>query len=220
MGINADVAEEAVRLTIEDDILDLAGDLPEWQQRVFLELATGTPPDKIRANYEQDEADQRTIPSPPSSARHPHADAPSEGHRVPATTRSRIELRQEYPAGEVLGPGGVLCWSRDGGKRSALSTGLGLPVVMSSSRADTTATSPRMGGLCIVQGVDVAADHQPIIGRRSELGPNRAQVTLGGIDAARGVRSSVGPATAAVGWSDRPTCSTPSGRRSECRGRR
>lgn len=36
--------------------------------------------------------------------------------------------------------------------------------------------------LCIVQGVDVATDLEPIIGRRSELAPNLAQVTLGGID--------------------------------------
>ncbi|MGH3528757.1 MAG: 3'-5' exonuclease [Pseudonocardiaceae bacterium] len=54
LGINPSVAEEAVRLTDEDDILDLAGDLPEWQQRVLLELATGTPLDEIRATYELD----------------------------------------------------------------------------------------------------------------------------------------------------------------------
>lgn len=54
LGINADVAEEAVRLTTEDDILDLAGDLPEWQQRVLLELATGTSLEDIRATYELD----------------------------------------------------------------------------------------------------------------------------------------------------------------------
>jgi hypothetical protein len=54
LGINADVAEEAVRLTTEDDILDLAGDLPEWQQRVLLELAIGTSLDEIRATYELD----------------------------------------------------------------------------------------------------------------------------------------------------------------------
>ena len=36
--------------------------------------------------------------------------------------------------------------------------------------------------LCIVQGVDVATDLEPIIGRRWELAPNLAQVTLGGID--------------------------------------
>lgn len=54
LGINSSVAEEAVRLTDEDDILDLAGELPEWQQRVLLELATGTPIDEIRATYELD----------------------------------------------------------------------------------------------------------------------------------------------------------------------
>lgn len=52
LGINPGVAEEAVRLTDEDDILDLAGDLPEWQQRVLLELAIGTPLEEIRATYE------------------------------------------------------------------------------------------------------------------------------------------------------------------------
>jgi hypothetical protein len=54
LGINADVAEQAVRLTDEDDILDLAGELPEWQQRVLLELATGTPLDDIKVIYELD----------------------------------------------------------------------------------------------------------------------------------------------------------------------
>jgi hypothetical protein len=55
LGINADVAAEAIRLTSDDDILDLAGDLPEWQQRVLLELATGTSFDEIRATYEIDQ---------------------------------------------------------------------------------------------------------------------------------------------------------------------
>ncbi len=54
LGINAEVAEEAVRLTTEDDLLNLAADLPEWQQRVLLELATGAPLEEIRATYELD----------------------------------------------------------------------------------------------------------------------------------------------------------------------
>ncbi|MGH4013138.1 MAG: 3'-5' exonuclease [Pseudonocardiaceae bacterium] len=54
LGINPAVADEAVRLTDEDDILDLAAELPEWQQRVLLELATGTPLEEIRATYELD----------------------------------------------------------------------------------------------------------------------------------------------------------------------
>ena len=55
LGINPDVAAEAVRLTNEDDVLDLAGDLPEWQQRVLVELATGTPIDDVRSTYELDQ---------------------------------------------------------------------------------------------------------------------------------------------------------------------
>ncbi|MGA9309336.1 MAG: 3'-5' exonuclease [Pseudonocardiaceae bacterium] len=55
LGINPDVAEQAVRLTGEDDILDLASELPEWQQRVLLELATGTPLGEIRTAYELDQ---------------------------------------------------------------------------------------------------------------------------------------------------------------------
>ena len=54
LGIKPDVAEQAVRLTDDVDILDLAGELPEWQQRVLLELATGTSLDDIRATYELD----------------------------------------------------------------------------------------------------------------------------------------------------------------------
>jgi hypothetical protein len=229
----------------------------------------------------------------------------------PATTRSRIELLQEYMTGEVLGPDGVVCWSLDGCKRSALFDRVGAPrpgvefaggqllhvghhydlteggralrilvIAMETGRPDggvglerrrvqvaqsaalaMTARNPHMQGvtnalrlavgrvpgadgagemldlagddqsvhlfdafamtnirlcsafatgttdsrgtsvmsknclrhlvatleileptLCIVQGVDVATDLQPVIGRRSELGPNLAQVTLGGID--------------------------------------
>ncbi|WP_219420241.1 UvrD-helicase domain-containing protein [Pseudonocardia nigra] len=54
LGINPDVATEAVRLTTEDEILELAVDLPEWQQRVLVELATGTSLDEVRATYELD----------------------------------------------------------------------------------------------------------------------------------------------------------------------
>ncbi|WP_214370456.1 UvrD-helicase domain-containing protein [Pseudonocardia sp. H11422] len=52
LGINAEVAEQAVRLTSEDEILDLAADLPEWQQQVLLDLATGTSLDDVRSTYE------------------------------------------------------------------------------------------------------------------------------------------------------------------------
>lgn len=54
LGINPDVATEAVRLTVEDEVLDLAAELPEWQQRVLVELATGTSLDEVRAAYELD----------------------------------------------------------------------------------------------------------------------------------------------------------------------
>ncbi|MDQ2709010.1 MAG: AAA family ATPase [Actinomycetota bacterium] len=52
LGINADVAAEAVRLTSEDEILDLAAELPEWQQQALLDLATGTSLDDVRTTYE------------------------------------------------------------------------------------------------------------------------------------------------------------------------
>lgn len=229
----------------------------------------------------------------------------------PATTRSRIELLQEYMTDEVLGADGVVCWSLDGCMRSALFDRAGsrrpgvefaggqllhvghhydltdggralrvLVIAMETDRPDDkvglerrrvqlaqsaalamTGRNPHMQGvtnalrlavgrvpgadragemldlvgddhpahlfdafamtnirlcsafatgttdsrgtsvmsknclrhlvatleileptLCIVQGVDVAADLQPIIGRRSELGPNLARVTFGGID--------------------------------------
>ncbi len=51
VGINAEVAAEAVRLTSEDDILALAVDLPAWQQQVLLDLATGSSLDDVRATY-------------------------------------------------------------------------------------------------------------------------------------------------------------------------
>ena len=59
-GIDAEVAAEAVRLTSDDDILDLAADLPEWQQRVLMELATGTSLDDVRDAYELDQPRQPT----------------------------------------------------------------------------------------------------------------------------------------------------------------
>ena len=52
LGIDVEVATQAVRLTGEDEILDLAADLPEWQQQVLLDLATGTSLDNIRDTYE------------------------------------------------------------------------------------------------------------------------------------------------------------------------
>lgn len=54
LGINPDVAAEAIRLTTDSEVLDLATDLPEWQQRVLVELATGTSLDDVRATYELD----------------------------------------------------------------------------------------------------------------------------------------------------------------------
>jgi hypothetical protein len=54
LGIAAEVAAEAIRLTSDDEILDLAADLPEWQQRVLMELATGTSLDDVRDTYELD----------------------------------------------------------------------------------------------------------------------------------------------------------------------
>lgn len=54
LGIKSEVAAEAIRLTSEDEVLDLAGDLPEWQQRVLVELATGTSIEDVRSTYELD----------------------------------------------------------------------------------------------------------------------------------------------------------------------
>ncbi|QJY51070.1 DEAD/DEAH box helicase [Pseudonocardia broussonetiae] len=55
LGIDAGVASEAIRLTSEEDVLDLAADLPEWQQRALLELATGTSIEEVRSTYELDQ---------------------------------------------------------------------------------------------------------------------------------------------------------------------
>ncbi|MGD9988738.1 3'-5' exonuclease [Pseudonocardia sp.] len=54
LGINAEVAEEAVHAATDDDLLLLAGDLPEWQQQVLLDLATGTSLDQVRTIYDLD----------------------------------------------------------------------------------------------------------------------------------------------------------------------
>lgn len=55
IGINADVAAQAVRLTDEGEIFDLAADLPEWQQQALVDLATGVSLDDVRASYGSDE---------------------------------------------------------------------------------------------------------------------------------------------------------------------
>jgi hypothetical protein len=36
LGINPDIAAEAIRLTSDDRVLDLAADLPEWRQLVLV----------------------------------------------------------------------------------------------------------------------------------------------------------------------------------------
>jgi hypothetical protein len=54
LGINAEVAEEAIRATSDDDLLTLAGALPDWQQQLLLDLATGTSLDQVRATYDLD----------------------------------------------------------------------------------------------------------------------------------------------------------------------
>jgi hypothetical protein len=55
LGINADVAEQAVRVSSQDELLDLAVDLPEWQQQALLDLATGISLDDVRSTYAPDE---------------------------------------------------------------------------------------------------------------------------------------------------------------------
>jgi hypothetical protein len=51
LGIHDDIAEEAVKATTEDELLDLVVDIPEWQQQALLDLATGKSVDEVRADY-------------------------------------------------------------------------------------------------------------------------------------------------------------------------
>ena len=55
LGLDAEVAAEAVRQTDQDAVLELADDLPEWQQRAMLDLMTGTSLDDVRSTYAADE---------------------------------------------------------------------------------------------------------------------------------------------------------------------
>jgi hypothetical protein len=55
LGLEAEVAAEAVRQTDQDAVLELADDLPEWQQRALLDLMTGTSLDDVRSTYAADE---------------------------------------------------------------------------------------------------------------------------------------------------------------------
>ncbi len=52
IGIRPDVAEQAVRLTSEDELIALVEGLPEWQQQALLDLATGKSLDEVRVAYE------------------------------------------------------------------------------------------------------------------------------------------------------------------------
>jgi superfamily I DNA/RNA helicase len=51
LGIEAQVAGEAVKVTDEDSLLELARGLPDWQQKALLDLATGSSLDDVRATY-------------------------------------------------------------------------------------------------------------------------------------------------------------------------
>lgn len=51
VGIRDDVAEQAVRVVSEDELLALVEDLPEWQQQALLDLATGKSLDDVRSDY-------------------------------------------------------------------------------------------------------------------------------------------------------------------------
>ena len=75
LGLDAEVAAEAVRQTDQDEVLELADDLPEWQQRALLDLMTGTSLDDVRSTYAADE---------PTLGRRPgrSGDAPHEPHAV------------------------------------------------------------------------------------------------------------------------------------------
>lgn len=51
LGIEAGVAGEAIKIADEDSLLELAGGLPDWQQKALLDLATGSSLDDVRATY-------------------------------------------------------------------------------------------------------------------------------------------------------------------------
>jgi hypothetical protein len=52
LGIRGDVAEQAIRLHSEDELLTLIDGLPEWQAHALLDLATGTAIEDVRVAYE------------------------------------------------------------------------------------------------------------------------------------------------------------------------
>src|SRR6185436_6492516 len=51
LGIREDVAEQAVRLSSENELLKLIDHLPEWQQQALLDLATGKSIQDVRTDY-------------------------------------------------------------------------------------------------------------------------------------------------------------------------
>ena len=51
VGIRDDIAEQAVLVVSEDELLALVDDIPEWQQQALLDLATGKSLDDIRSDY-------------------------------------------------------------------------------------------------------------------------------------------------------------------------
>jgi UvrD-like helicase C-terminal domain/AAA domain len=51
LGIRKDVAEQAVRLSSESELLELVDHLPEWQQQALLDLATGKSIADVREDY-------------------------------------------------------------------------------------------------------------------------------------------------------------------------
>jgi len=51
LGIRRDVAEQAVRLSNEGELLELVDHLPEWQQQALLDLATGKSIADVRQDY-------------------------------------------------------------------------------------------------------------------------------------------------------------------------
>ncbi len=51
VGIRDDIAEQAVRVASEDELLALVEDIPEWQQQALLDLATGKSLENVRSDY-------------------------------------------------------------------------------------------------------------------------------------------------------------------------
>ncbi|MFP5021906.1 3'-5' exonuclease [Pseudonocardia phyllosphaerae] len=71
IGIESRVATEAINVPDEDALLALATDLPAWQQKALLDLATGSSLDDVRATYGGDAPTGDEPVDPVTAARRP-----------------------------------------------------------------------------------------------------------------------------------------------------